>query len=290
MPVDCSNDSIAVVYLARGLPGGLDVVRSFFSSYEAHKPGVRHSLRVLVKGWETVPGLDTVTALAGRLGARVIPLPDDGFDLGAYFRVVPGVTEQWICFLNTNSRICAPNWLSLLFQGASLQNVGAAGATGSWESTVRTSWLAKYSGGVRRAPRGIARAAYNWLQFPNFPNLHLRSTAIITQTSLFREFATSHRIPESKRHAHILESGRTGFSAFLRRRGLDLIVCGANGVFYSPNEWPASATYRSLGQHNLLIADRQTAQYETESNATRRLLQMAAWGESIDDQGASDRG
>jgi hypothetical protein len=263
-------------------------VRPFFSSYEAHDAGIDHSLRVVVKGWQTVPGLDTVVKLAGRLGAEVIPLQDDGFDFGAYFRVVPAIHESWICLVNTNSRILAPKWLAHLFRGACGEGIGAAGATGSWESSSRNAYLGVPSEGIRMAPRSIARTAYNWLHFPAFPNPHLRSNAILTRTSLFKEFARTRRIPMSKRDAHILESGRTGFSAFLHRRRLKLVVCGANGSIYCPADWPVSATFRSLKQHNLLVADNQTLQYESQPKAVRYSLQLAAWGRLADDPIVAD--
>jgi hypothetical protein len=288
MYLDSDPNSIAVVYLARGLPGGLEAVRSFFTTYEANDPGITHSLRIVVKGWETVPGLDSVIKLADRLGAEVIRLQDDGFDFGAYFRAIPEVQEQWICLLNTNSRIRSRSWLNYLFQGASRADVGAAAATGSWESQFRNAYLAVASAGVPMVPRSIGRTAYNWLHFPGFPNPHLRSNAIFTQTSLFKEFASSRIIPRCKRDAHALESGRIGFSAFLRRRRLKQVVCGANGNIYYPAEWPTSATFRSLGQHNLLVADNQTLQYESQSSEVRHSLQLAAWGRAIDNPNAAD--
>lgn len=288
MDLDSNRNSIAVVYLARGIPGGLDAVRAFLASYEAHDPGVAHSLRILAKGWETVPGLESVVELAGRLGAEVIRLQDDGFDFGAYFRVLPQVQEQWICLLNTNSRIRSRGWLNYLFQGASRADVGAASATGSWESQFRNACLAVAAASIPRVPRSIGTTAYNWLHFPGFPNPHLRSNALFTQTSLFKEFARSRSIPRRKLDALVLESGRIGFAAFLRRRRLQQVVCGANGDIYYPESWPTSATFRSLGQHNLLVADNQTLQYESQSSEVRHTLQLAAWGRPVDAPNTAD--
>jgi hypothetical protein len=282
------RNSIAVIYLARGLPGGLQPVQEFFSSYKAHTPGLAHSLRVLVKGWDAVPGLDTVVDMAKALGADVIRVEDDGFDFGAYFRIVPRINENWICFLNTNSRIRFDNWLAFLFQGVQGPQVGAAGATGSWESQARNACLALRADSVPMAVRGIARVAYHGLHFPGFPNPHLRSNAILTRTALFGQFAQGRAIPRSKREAHRLESGRFGFAAFLRRRRLNQVVCGADGKVYLPADWPISATFRSLDQRNLLVADYQTSRYETQPSAVRQALQLAAWGRFINDSVVAD--
>jgi len=44
-------------------------------------------------------------------------------------------------------------------------------------------------------------------------------------------------------------------------------------------EWPASATYRSGEQRNLLVADRRTRDWERSSPRLRRRLGRDAWGE-----------
>lgn len=209
-------------------------------------------------------------------------MQDDGFDLGAYFRAIPGIDATWICLLNTYSRIRVDNWLSCLFRGASRDAVGAAAATGSWESLLHNAYVDLSSSSLLRLPRNMARAAYAAVHFPGFPNYHLRTNALMTRTSLFSEFATQRAIPRRKRDAHMLESGRAGFSAFLRKRGLGLVVCGADGIVYLPEEWPASATFRSLEQCNLLIDDNQTLLYQSEGGAVRRRLQEAAWGRLVD--------
>jgi hypothetical protein len=274
--------SIAVVYLARGIPSGIDSAEAFFASYESHDAGIAHTLWVIVKGWENTPGLDRLNALATRFGAKVTALPDDGFDFGAYFRAATVLRDDWICLMNTNSRIRVPSWLLRLHHAALRADVGAAGATGSWESLVRDAYVSMRSQGWL-APRALARVAANWMRFPAFPNPHLRSNAILTRMSLFKEFSRRCRIPRTKREAYRLESGRSGFSAFLRSRRLAPVVCGAdNGVYYPP-DWPASGTFRSLGQHNLLVADNQTLQYEAEAHIGRHSLQLATWGRTVDD-------
>ena len=275
--------SISVVYLARGIPAGLEAARAFFASYRAHEAGIEHSLQVIVKGWDGLPGLDRVTELAGSLGAKVIPLQDDGFDIGAYFRAAAQLRDPWVCLLNTNSRIRVHDWLAGLYRAGAGADVGAAGATGSWESPFRNACAVVRSEGLLRAPRSLARVGANWLRFPGFPNPHLRSNALLTRTALFREFGERRPIPGSKRDAHRLESGRMGFSAFLRSRRLVPVVCGADGKVYYPPEWPASGTFRSLGQRNLLVADNQTLQYEAQSGAGRRSLQLLTWGRTVDD-------
>jgi hypothetical protein len=274
--------SIGVLYLARGVPAGLAAVRAFFASYEDHDPGAVHSLRVLVKGWEGVPGLDGVRELAGRFGADIISLGDDGLDFGAYFRAVALWPETWICLLNTNSRIQAQGWLAHLHAAASRDGVGAAGATGSWESVLRDTYLEARARRRWLTPRDVGKLLCNWACFPGFPNPHLRSNALLTRTSLFKEFSSRRSIPATRRGAHILEAGRIGFSAFLRSRRLAPVVCGADGGVYYPPDWPVSATFRSLGQRNLLVADRQTTLYASLGSTGRHSLQLLAWGRSID--------
>jgi hypothetical protein len=57
-----------------------------------------------------------------------------------------------------------------------------------------------------------------------------------------------------------------------------MLVVGRDGVAYPTERWRESATYRSGGQANLLIADNRTRQYETASPRRRLKLEQMTWG------------
>jgi hypothetical protein len=75
-----------------------------------------------------------------------------------------------------------------------------------------------------------------------------------------------------------LESGRNGITRQVLANGLRAVVVGRDGLAYSPPRWHESATFRSGGQTNLLIADNRTRQYEQAGEDERAKLEQMAWG------------
>ncbi len=285
--------SQAVVILLRGVGGGAQAARKFFESYDANPAGLRHDLVVLLKGWEGVAGRDEVLAMAQRHAAAVIELPDDGFDWGAYMRAAAQLPHEWLCFLNTHSRILAFDWLQKLRAAAEGPGVAAAGATGSFGSVLpdlgllgvrfqdvrERRGIVLAGGAVLRAlagyPKGMARLGPD---FGPSPNPHLRSNAFALRREDFLAFAAAASIPASKTQALMLENGRNSLTRFLAKSGRMTVVAGADGRAYPPESWPESGTFWVPGQPNLLVEDNQTKGYRDAGPHRRRFLEKAAWG------------
>jgi len=283
----------AVILLLRGVDGGLNSASRFFASYRANPAGLPHELVVLLKGWEGVAGAREVRAMAEALQARLIEVPDDGYDWGAYMRAAAQLPHDWFCFLNTHSRILVPDWLRKLRHAAEQPGIAAAGATGSFGSVLPDLRLL----GVRfqdvRERRGFAMAGAAVLRalagypngmaklLPDFrrpPNPHLRSNAFTVRRADFLAFAHANSIPASKKDALILENGRGSFTSFLAKSGRLTAVAGADGRAYPPEAWPESGTFWVPGQPNLLVEDNQTQDYRDAGAHRRRFLEKAAWG------------
>lgn len=283
--------SLALVYIARGIDGGLSSVKAFFDAYCAHPSGCPHELIVIVKGWSCMKEQDELRQLAQIHVARLIDMPDDGFDWGAYMRVIPLLSHDWVCLLNTHSRPRVNGWLNILRTAAETPNnmsIGAVGATGSWEKLfpiLPLPLLKTKSNAALLYPFQLAnhtiRFATNIRNFPSFPNSHLRSNAIIVRRKLFIDFIATQKIPCCKHDAHILESGKTGFSAFMISRGLKLLVAGANNRGYEQEQWINSGTFRVPNQPNLLVADNQTIAYAMANRHMKRRLETIAWGQTF---------
>lgn len=268
---------LALMFLARGADGGRAAAEAFFESYRRHPAGCPHALIVLAKGWDGVPGLDGIRQTVADLGGKVIDLPDDGFDLGAYFRAMPLLPHQLVCPVNTHSRILADGWLRILRDAAEQPGVGAAGATGSWESKSTVEWRRWRAGSPLYRLRHLGRLIRETRTFPPFPNPALRTNAFVTRRSLLQEFAATVTIPRNRSDAGMLESGRRGYSAFLRDKNLRLMVAGADGRAFPEAEWAASGTFRVPGQPNLLVSDNRTRAYAEADPATARRLSDMAW-------------
>jgi hypothetical protein len=271
--------TLAVLYLWRGQDGGLDAGTLFLDSYRALAAGCAHELIVLLKGWHEIPGVDQARERARAHAVRVIELADDGYDFGAYFRAARQVEHGFLCFLNTHSRIAAKGWLANLRQAAGCTGVGAAGATGSW-GTLRPSACGPGASfpGLAVLPLRLAACIR---RFPAFPNPHLRSNALLLRRERFLAFAETTKFPARKSDAHFLESGRGSLSIFLQARGLRPVVVGADGKVFDAADWMESGTFRVPGQPNLMVSDNQTRNYLAADRHMRRILEFAAWGETL---------
>ncbi len=290
------NDT-AVVYLARGTGAGLEAAEAFFQSYQDHPAEHPHQLVVILKGWDGIAGRETVEHRARDAAARVIGLPDDGLDWGAYTRAAGLLDQSWLCCLNSHSRICADGWLAHLHRAAEAQDVGAVGATGSWGTnipvfrflapTIADYW--RHKGALKGLTAGLRlyllRYPKQSLQgrswFPGFPNPHLRSNGFLVRRALFTAFTGQRPIPTDKRDALSLECGHTGFSRFLAAQGLRTLVAGADGQSYGRDQWPDSRTYCVPDHSNLLVSDNRTRAYDQAAPFSRRAIERATWGKTF---------
>ncbi len=293
--------SLAVVYLARGLGGGLASATAFLTSYAAHPAGAPHDLIVIAKGWtgDGMDGADGHAALVEKVqaaGGTVVDLPDDGFDWGAYMRIGAQIEHEWICCLNTHSRIQATDWLAKLQRAADQPGIGAAGATASYGTILPTFGFILPVIRDVYAEEGLPKAMfvasyqcvlmpYQWLKnvgkLPAFPNPHLRSNAFCIRRTTFLQFAAQSEMPMTKRAAFFLESGPKGMTRFLASRGLRAVAVGANGTAYEQKDWAQSGTFWSPKHANLLISDNQTRKYDDVSWWRQRHRERNAWGQPI---------
>lgn len=289
-------NGVAVVYLSRGVDGGVDAARRFLRACADLPAGVAHRLVAAVKGYADAGARAEVEDLVRAHGGETLALPDDGFDLGAYFRAAATVDAEWICLLNTHSEPLVPDWLRMLRDAAAAPGVGAAGATGSFGAMAPT--LALYPPMLRRmrrdmplplfALRAFASVAVFypvkrliWRGWPSFPNPNLRTNAVVMRTAHLREFGAAKGIPRSKAECWAIESGRDSLTRWLERKGLASVVVDRHGRAHAPAGWEPSGTFRTPGQPNLIIADNQTRRYADAGLDERQVMEISAWGRAL---------
>lgn len=275
--------SVAVVYIARRTEGAVEALTAFLNSLAENPPGCEHRLVVIAKGWAgDKSGFQEIRELVDSGEGEVICLPDDGYDWGAYMRVALKLSEEWLCFLNSHSRVAGANWLAHLLSAAGKPGIGMAGATGSYGTWafVLPYWSSDLSS-VVLYPLRVAKAAIGSLQHYRdstpFPSFHLRSNAFAIRREVFLSFCRVREMPSSKREAHSLESGTHSLTTFLRQHELLVVVVGRDGKSYLPDQWPDSQTFRVPGQRNLLVHDNQTDRYENADSRLKRSLEWGAW-------------
>jgi hypothetical protein len=141
------NGRIGVLYLARAAEG-LEPFKRFRDSYLRCPAGIAHDLVVLYKGYGSEAELNRAREVFAGIPHIGLELPDTGFDIGSYLDAAALIEHEYICCINTFTRLLAPEWLQKLHHYASQPDVGIAGSTASYESLFDTlrlfnwaSWL-----------------------------------------------------------------------------------------------------------------------------------------------------
>lgn len=266
--------SVAVVYLAREADGP-EACERFLDSYRTFSAGTPHDLVVIFKGFKDRERTRALRNSLTGLHYREYTVEDRGFDLTPYFAVGKSLDYDYFFFLNTYSRILAPDWLEKILRHLLDPAVGLVGATASYESIgadfVRENESWKFWGPVARQRR-------TWLKFfAPFPNYSIRSNAFAISKRVLDRI----RVPEirEKMDAYRLESGRNGMTQQVLRMGLNPVVVGRDGAAYLPADWWKSDTFRQASQANLLIADNQTEIFDKAAPDVREMLARLAWGD-----------
>jgi hypothetical protein len=287
---------------------GPQPLASFLGSYRGHPAGAAHRLLVLFNGFRADDDLTPWHALLADVEHDEIRLEHPVLDLAAYREAAGRVTAERYCFLNSFAVVRADGWLEALEHALGAPGVGLVGASGSWGSirsynrfmlglggryarvfddrretiATLTAVAARHDPSVQdggHAPLHFARELLERSHgFGPFPAPHIRTSAFMLEGEVLRDLT----VPELKHKADALrlESGRNSITAQVERRGLTSAVVGRNGCSYSSPEWPASETFWQADQGNLLIADKQTEDYERGDAAARVALSRYAWGEA----------
>jgi hypothetical protein len=265
---------LAVVYLAWG-PAGIEPVHAFAESYRHHAAGADHELLVALKSVaDPAPVRDAFASVEH----RELEVSGDVLDLGTYRQVADREDAARLCFLNTTAEVLHAGWLGLLDGALDGDDVGLAGASGSWETP--RSGVAPHGLSTVRAVRHAIGSRVTWplraRRFPSFPNPHVRTNAFVLERDLIRDLDWP--AVTRKQAAWSLESGRRSITRQVHERGLRAVVAGRDGRVYLPAEWAGSATFRASEQENLLVADRRTRDFADAGPEERRAQTLAAWG------------
>jgi hypothetical protein len=305
--------SLALVHLVRKA-NGPEALRAFAESYRAVPAGAEHDLIFLLKGFDGERDAREHVAQAGAVADAELLVPDEGFDLGAYFAAADRLDHERLCFINSFTTARVPGWLGVLDGAASVPGVGLVGTTGSWAS----HWsLIRYDlvlpGEYTRifesrtaAAEQIVRAAraqgtpvdgratnplWRWFGalyrapafirgYDSFPAHHVRTNGFLIGRELMRSLDRG-RIA-TKFDAYRLESGRRSVMGQVESLGLAAVVAGADGRAYGRDEWAESRTFWQGDQENRLLDDNQTRVYDGGDFALREFLARFAWGDAAE--------
>ena len=249
--------TIDVVYLAyfnedKGYDIG--IVKNFLDSYNKHSAGIGHSLTIIVKNCSNKILYKEISALAQNNNARVIELPNDGLDFGAYFRVAKLLNNEYIFFCGGKLKVSCDNWLSKFYNAFKNDNlVQLAGSMGSWADS----------------------------KFEKFPNYHIRTTTFMLKRELFLEYASTVKFPATKEDTYEIEHGENSLTNFVLKKGYKAVVVNSDGKVFTPENWDVSQTFRYPGKLKSIFEDRHTKIYDEADSNEKQDLERYAWGRSL---------
>ncbi len=288
-----TNNSIEVVYLARGVDYGLKGAVEFLQSYLNHSAGIIHSLHIIAKGWEKKKEeyLQLID-LCKELNIPLVDLPDDGFDLGAYYRAAKNLNGKHICFLSSSTIIEKDNWLIKLYNAIDEKTKLVAPFASYQESPIREEYMLHELQQIYPNVQSKDDLKYKVYRELNkkytknplpFPNPHLRSNGFLIERELFIEFMEQNKIPNFipryKVEAWDLESGHNSLTRFILNKGFNAILVGFDGN-YNINNWAKANTFRWFDTSNALISDMESRRFHTSIFQEQLDLIGGTWGPS----------
>lgn len=295
---------LGVVYLCRHKEGKA-AVRRFLDSLCRFSAGAEYELHVIFKGFPDQYALNETRSLFGSIPLNAIEIDDEGYDIDAYLKAARQCSNRCLIFLNTFSEILAPDWLGHFSQAINQPNVGVVGATGSWQA--RTTgyevrlvlilrWIASLfkgsspthldptagSGEPRSATQEVLRYALapatyikDLLNYPRYPNPHIRTNAFMIRRGVF--LSLSFPALGTKEGAYRFESGRRSMTNQIMARGLRPLIVAKGGKTCDVDQWQGSAVFWAGEQQNLLVSDNRTRAYAEGSPEIRTFLENMAW-------------
>ena len=291
-------NEICVVHLVRA-QNGIVPLKNFLESYKQNSGGIEHDLLILFKGFEREKELQEYRLVLEPFKYKELHVPDEGFDITAYFAVPRSFDYKYYCFLNSFSVILDTEWLLKMYQHISRDGVGMVGASGSYQSLgddpfhnqwkqlikeaipnskyprLRNYRLGRLDWILRYIIKDVIKA-WRFRHFDPFPNFHIRSNGFIVREDIIKNIVCP-KI-RSKMDAYKCESGRRSITKQIMKLGKVVLVIGKDGKAYEKEDWWKSNVFWRGSQENLLISDNQTRAY-AESDLSHKIhFSHSAWG------------
>ncbi len=300
---------VTVVHLVRA-SNGIGPFETFIRSFRDHPAGTDYELVLAMKGFVDEDAAAPYREQVADLNPELQFVSDDGLDLTVYFDLARRLGRARYCFLNSFSRVLAPDWLAHMAAALDRPDVGVVGASGSWGSNRsymlyrlwlpspyrsvfpdrRNAWdqlraIESDRTGVAppgllqrrlRLPLALREAARQLRGFPSFPSAHVRTNAFMLDATTFGRLRFSE--VERKPEAYRVESGLSSLTRQVQAMGLGAQLVDRAGRSYDAADWARSATFWQGAQEGLLVADNQTDLYQLGSGERRSVLSRYAWG------------
>ncbi len=282
---------VAVVYLARGIVYSIEETKRFYNSYYEHPAGFEHELIFIKKGWEKNPDEKEFDDYTEQNSIKTVQIPDDGLDLGAFFRISRKIDADYFLFIGTNSKILCDDWL-LKFVNAvkNDEEIIMAGAVGSWESPffhlvqqfneLKNSKMKMFKKFRRMLKFFVGLLFIDWRRYSvPFPNYHLNTSAFFIEANFFKKYAEGVKFPKTKMDTYFIEHGWNSLSKSVLKNHKKVVVVDSKGKVWPPEKWNESHTFRHKdANNNAIVYIKRAKLYDEASDEEKRKLEELAWG------------
>ena len=258
-----------VLYLHRTVDGSSNLLQNFIESVNTQVLANigDFSLSLLVKGPEKVD-LDRVRYEAKSCKVEleeILELPDDGYDLSAYFRATELLAPKATLFLNSYSRFRQPVALETINRAwFSLPQRSLLGCSGSHGTFASRAYFKNVTSTLF-SPLTLLWNTSSDNDFPPMPNPHVRTTGFVCHSLDLNSYFKL-RGCSTKKQCHLVESGYDSLTNFFEEK----FILSVNGLH--PVEEVVFGGFRDDRQQNLLISDNHTDQYDGSSSIKKRIL------------------
>ena len=263
---------LVVVYLISAYDNR-ENLKQFINHYLNFDAGSKHELIICFKNFDEKDKIFQTPELKQIKYKKFLDNNKfNDYDWGSYRRVSKENLDKIIFFMNCHCRPLVNNWLKL-FENNYVEG-SLLGPAGSYESMVNSALKGKHT---KSKLKSIVYAISNFIDFPIFPNPHIRSNCFMISASNFLDLEFNKNYKFKKKGTWINESGRKGMTNQLKKKKFDIYVINSDGHKFKENKWHLSETYALNQQSKLIIGDKFSTIYAKKSIEDQLSFQNHIW-------------
>jgi hypothetical protein len=265
-------NNIIVVYLISTYDDKQNL-KKFINNYLEFSAGSDHELIICFKNFMSNDIIFKTPELNQIKYTKYIDNNDfNDYDWGSYQRISKYYINKIIFFMNCHSRPLVKNWLKLFEINYSKNSL--LGSGGSFESMVNSAIKGNHT---ESKFKSIIYTISNFLDFPLFPNPHIRSNCFMISAKDFLELKLNNANKFNKKGTWINESGRNGMTNQLKKKKFNIYVINSDGKKFEERDWHLSETYALKNQSKLIISDKFSSIYSKLSIKEKKNFQNCIW-------------
>ncbi len=249
-------------------------LKNFIKHYKFFKSGYEHDLLICFKDFDKNDPIFSIKELDN---LDFIKYEDhniyNDYDWGSYSRISNRYSDRIIFFMNCHSYPIVNNWLKEFV--LNYDDNFILGPAGSYES-ITSNW---FKGNVSNSfLYSILYGCLNLINFPLYPNPHLRSNCFMISAKNFKKLILNQKFKYKKLGTWLNESGRNGMTKQSKKLKFNIYVINSDSKKFEINNWIDSQTYALGNQDKLIISDKFSRIYKNASFVEKKKITKNIWG------------